>query len=215
MKKTALILLSIGLLVSSSYATKLKKIEENGSYIRQETSQNNVSDEANKPEPVKKLKLKKYKVRYDRGLEGYSVIPHDKNGFKKYMGDNEIEKFTLKRIFGTADSLISIAVSAYGYDWVYHRPDLAENFYLRLLEAPKLSLVEKIKIADYYLRTGRPEDISTVIKKTDCMASFKNAGNCFYYLGIREYLLTGNKRNMYLRLSKDKVKQAKKLYYSK
>jgi len=208
MKKTLIIAL-----LASSYlsATTLKKISEGpkGTYLKQET------EEIQKYEAPKKLKLKKYKVKYDRGLEMYSIIPHDKKAFKKYMAENEIEKFTLKRIFGTAKDTMSIAISAYGYDWIYHRPDLAENFYRLEKEAVGLSLVEKIHIADYYLRTGRPENISTIIKKTDCMASFKNNSTCFYYLGIENYLLTGNHKNTYLRLCKEKIKKAKKIFNKK
>jgi len=216
--------LSAVLLTSSAFALNLKKIEETptGQVIERGNKTVQVDSDTSKVksnsmseakyEKPKKLKLKRYPVKYDKSLANFSIIPHDKKAFKKYMAENDIEKFTLKRIFGTTDSNIAIMVSAYGYDWIYKRADLAENFYLLERELPKISLIEKLRMADYYLRTSRPEEIPNLIKKSDCMSSFKYNSMCFYYLGVSDYLLTGNNKNVFLRIAKNKQKKAMEIY---
>jgi len=116
----------------------------------------------------------------------------------KYSGSRKLDKY-LTEILSAKQTL-----------------ELAENFYILMNKKGKaFSLRDRIKLADYYLRTGRPEKISDALKKSDCMASFKNSSKCFYYLGIKEYLLTGNHKNFGLRLAKTHIKKAKEIYYKK
>jgi len=132
------------------------------------------------------------------------------------LSELEIPKFTLKKIFGSVNTEISTLLSALGYDWVYKRPDLAENFYRIIKEKVDVySLRDKIKVADYYLRTGRPETIPDILKKHECMATFKYKSKCYYYLGVSKYLITGENKNSALKIAKSKIKKAKEIYYKK
>jgi len=202
------------LLLTTMASAKLKKIAVEEDYNKSDSEKTEkITHVKDEKEQNKKLKLVQYKIRYDRSLKSFSILETDKNSYKKYMKLNDIENFTLKRMFGRTNSALAVSLSAYGYDYVYQRPDLAENFYRVGIENGKLSILDKIKFADYLLRTGRPDQISTVIKNSDCMSSFKLGKKCFYYLGVESYLKTGNNRNNYFRICKDKIPKAYKIFH--
>lgn len=195
-------LLAISLISSISFGLTLHKINEG--YIKGTSLNKNTQ---------KKLKLQEYNVKYNKIVSSLSIMPHNKQAYKNFIKVLGINDFTLGKIFGKTTSKISILLSALGYDWVYKRPDLAENFY-RIMEKNinQYSLRDKLKLADYYLRTGRPGKIAGIISRPDCMGSFKYNSQCFYYLGVENYLLTGNNRNFALGIARNSIKKAREIY---
>lgn len=157
-----------------------------------------------KPVPVKNIK-------YNKGLFAYSHFKPTKEELKKYTKDQNIAPFRLKGLYNRTDNPTSIVVSAFAYDYAFKRPDLAENFYA-LFPKHQLSLSNKIKHADFLLRTGRPNMISSIITKRDCLKSFKYRSQCYYYLGLEEYFASGNHKNNFFNLSRDNIENAEKIY---
>ena len=162
---------------------------------------------------VTKLEMIKYNVHYNKDMEKYSIFNHDKKAYLKLMQHYSITKYTLGKIFGTVDTTMSTYLTELGYDYVFHRPEAAENFYILLKENIKdIDLFKRLKIADYYIRTGRPEEIKEIVPKTKCLSNFHIREECLYYVGVAEYLLTGNNKNLSLKLAKDKIKKAQYIY---
>ena len=108
---------------------------------------------------------------------------------------------------------MSTYLSALGYDYVFHRPEAAENFYILLKDnSENLDLLKRLKVADYYLRTGRPKIIKEIVPKGKCLANFKIREECLYYVGLSTYLTTGNNKNIDLKLAGERIEKARKIY---
>jgi len=166
-------------------------------------------------EPVdEKLKLKKYKnVRYSKSYAWYSIIPHNTKAFKELLNERGITTEMSKSMFGYARSVTDIVLNALVLDYVYKKPYLAENYYLLFKDNPKFSFYfRKLVLADYLIRTARPRQVKSLIKKSDCMANFKYMSMCNYYLGVADYLVTGNNKNVHLHMAKSRYKKAALIY---
>jgi len=169
---------------------------------------------------LSKITLKKYpKVKYKKSMYKYAINNPGKTKkssqlkFKKYLEDSEIDEFIFSKLLDSDDSIKSLKMSALYYDWYLLNPSIAENFYKLLYKKKKeLKLYEKYLLADYLIRTNRGDMINKFIEKRECSVIFKGRSNCFYYLGLDDYLNTGNRANNYLRLSKGKNKMAKYIY---
>jgi len=161
-----------------------------------------------------KLKFKNYKnVKYDKNFLWYSVIPHNKKAFTDVMTKQNISNSMAKEMYGYARNATDIILNALLLDYVYKKPHLAENYYLKFRGNPKITFYySKILLADYLLRTGRPSAIQRVIKNSDCMSHYKYMSICNYYLGISDYLKTGNNKNVNLRLAQSRYKKAGLIY---
>jgi len=209
MKKTFILIIMVSLL----NATNLTKIEEKPKLQKiTETPTGKIT----KLDEVHKIKLHSYKkIKYNKELLNYSLFKDHKKIYKEIMQENSINKFLLKKIFGTNHSNISILLSGLGYDWLFKRPDLAENFYKLLEKNPKIGLKYKLYVADWFIRTGRPEKVEEYVKKTECMSSFKFGPKCSYYRGLAEYLITGDNKNPDLRVARNYLKEAQDIYYGK
>lgn len=217
MKKIYSLALLVAIGSSSLYATNLKKIEEGETLapINEKSAEKGSSKSEGKDASLTLLNLKSYEVDYDKSLLNYSILKNNKEGFKEYVADKKIPAYTVKKLFGSADTKDSTLVSAYGYDLNYQRPDLAENFYLLIGDKYQVEIRDKIKKADFLLRTGRPEQISEILSKRDCMSSLNYQHYCYYYLGLKEFLTSGDNKNIFLQLSKTKVKKAEEIYNQK
>jgi len=144
----------------------------------------------------KKERQKEVQKKYKRILEDYGVA----------------NRLILRKIFGSIDNNTAVIVSALGYDWVYQRPDLAENFYQILKEkAPKLSLYNRMLMADYYIRTNRFSAIGDILSNVDCASSFKLHNQCNYYYGLYLYFAKKKYKNRILSSVTSKYPRIKKL----
>lgn len=192
---------------------KLLKMPENRN-VEPYIKYNDVNMDINATSP--KLKLVEYKhIRFSKHLNKYSVLLHNKEGFKRFLKKKDIPIYALKQLFGRYNNFISLLVSAYGYDWVYKRPDLAENFYRLIIKQHTRNLNTKIKVADYFLRTERVEKIHDILTKADCMQAFSLRGLCMYYYALPDYLLEGKNRTVYMSIAAEHgIKLAKKIYWN-
>ena len=157
-----------------------------------------------KPIPVENIK-------YNKGLGIYSYYETNKDSFKRFTEENKIVPFRLKGLYNRVEDPTGIVVSALAYDYAFSRPDLAENFY-SLFTPKKMALSDRLRYADFLLRTGRVNKISTAISKVDCMKSFKLRNVCYYYLGLEQYIVKGDYRNKYFNIARSTIDQAKSLY---
>lgn len=201
--------------------TDLTNEKNNSNEVVDDTAEfNNVRPEAKSPVPIVEEKLfvpKDYKnVRYSRDLEWFSIINHDKNEFLAYLKHINLPKETIKNMYGKVSNSETIKLNAYAYDYGYGKPNIAENYYLLFKNNDKMNFYDrKIRYADFLIRTGRPAEVKNLIKTKDCMSNFKVMSTCNYYLGVSEYLLTGDNKNTFLRLAKNNVKKAKLIYEKK
>lgn len=195
---------------------------KNDSSTKVENSEefNNIREEAKSPIPIVEEKAfipKDYKnIRYSKDLEWFSVINHDKNEFLAYLKYLNLPKETIKNMYGNVRNSESIKLNAYAYDYGYGKPNIAENYYLMFKNNKNMAFYDKkIRYADFLIRTGRPAEVKNLIKTKDCMSNFKVMNICNYYLGVSEYLTTGDNKNTFLRLAKNNVKKAKLIYDKK
>lgn len=150
-------------------------------------------------------------IKYVKSLQGYSLFDISKEGFKDYLNKEKINEHLLAELYNRIDNDKSILVSAYAYDYGHQRPDLAESFY-KLIK-PSMGFENILRYADFLIRTGRLKEVEALIPKMDCVKNIKFSAQCNYYLGIANYLLTGNNKNLGLNLSKKKIEKAKEIYY--
>lgn len=163
---------------------------------------------------IEKVKpISQTEIKYVKSLEGYSLFDISKEGFKDYLKKEKINEHLLEELYNRIDNEKSILVSAYAYDYGHKRPDLAENFY-KLIDK-KMGFENTLRYADFLIRTGRLKDVEALIPKMDCVKNIKFSSQCNYYLGLTNYLLTGNNKNLGLNLAKKKIEKAKEIYYQK
>lgn len=162
----------------------------------------------------KKFVVKDYRnIRYKKGFDWFSIMKHDKGEFNSFLSYLNLPLPALKSMYGKADTLDQIRLNAYAYDFAYNKPNIAENYYKLFTSQRKIGFLDqKIRYADFLIRTGRPSEVKKIITKKDCVVNFKFQAKCNYYLGVAEYLTTGNHKNLYLRLSKSYVSKANKIY---
>jgi len=165
-----------------------------------------------------KIKLRQYTIRYDHSYDNYSFETPTKETFNKYLKMKKINKSRFNNMLDSDQNLETVRMSALYYDFYMGRPDYAENFYKIIYKKRKnLKMGDILLLADYILRTGRADKLHTVIEKKMCSSSFKKSvrGQCFFYLGIDNFLRTGKRKNKYIRIAKDKSKKAKLFYKGK
>lgn len=148
---------------------------------------------------VRAFQLKNYtNVRYSKRLSKLSLyrkIPGKERyrRVKELMRISDLVEPTLLERYWTPKGIL---LSAFYYDYIKKKPNIAENFYKRFSEGSKESfLVKRIYLADYYLRTRRPGKILKVLPRRSCMEHFQYMIPCLYYRGIATYILTGNNKN--------------------
>jgi hypothetical protein len=166
----------------------------------------------------RKIRLKEYSnIQYDDSMFYYSLRQPTPDKFNRFLKRNNFNRTIFKNLVGYGSTIQQAKVSALYYDYYKENPSLAENFYKIMFKRKnELSLTDKLTLADYLLRTGRGDKASKILKKGTCLATVgNNKYYCLYYLGVEKYLKTGKTRNSELRISKKRIKQAKKLYYQK
>lgn len=172
--------------------------------------------EEGKPKPVSEIKIVKPipvpDIKYIKGMEAYSLFDVTKEGFKGFIEKKKINKLTLETMYNRIDNPNSIILSAYAYDYGYQRPDLAENFYK--LFKDDFGFENKLRYADFLIRTGRASEIENLFDKMDCVVNFKNAKECKYYRGLATYLVTGDNKNRDLKSIRKKLPKAEEIYSS-
>lgn len=151
-------------------------------------------------------------IKYIKGMEYYSLFDVTKEGLKSFIEKKKINKLTLETMYNRIDNPTSIIVSAYAYDYGYQRPDLAENFYK--LFTDKFGFENKLRYADFLIRTGRASEIENLFDKMDCVVNFKNATECKYYRGLATYLVTGDNKNKDLKSIRKKLPKAEEIFSS-
>jgi len=162
-----------------------------------------------------KFKPKRYQnVRFKKNYEWYSIISHKKKDFKAYINHLGLPEEAIRNMFGKIDSTKAIKLNAFAYDYAKHDASIAENYY-RLFNHKMGFFDGKLRYADYLIRTGRPQEVKKILKRRDCSANVKYNAKCYYYLGVADYLLTGNNRNSSLHMAKSWIKKAKLIYNKK
>lgn len=151
-------------------------------------------------------------IKYIKGMEDYSLFDVTKEGLNSFIEKKKINKLTLETMYNRIDNPTSIIVSAYAYDYGYQRPDLAENFYK--LFTDKFGFENKLRYADFLIRTGRASEIENLFDKMDCVVNFKNATECKYYRGLATYLVTGDNKNKDLKSIRKKLPKAEEIFSS-
>lgn len=170
-------------------------------------------------EPIEEVVVEKpfnvinYKdVKYHSGNLMYSVFKVNEKDFIDYLKSKKMSIETIKDSKDKVSDQNSIELNAYMYDLYLKKPNLAENYYKMFKDFPKLSMDNKVRYADFMIRTGRPSEIDNVISKKDCLSNISNSGICFYYIGLADYLLTGNNKNASLRISKSSIPKAREIF---
>ena len=197
---------------------KKKEVKKGGFTLPTKEGKGHKKRKSSKNKHKQKLNLKDYSnIMYDEQSYYYSLRQPTPEKFNDYLKNHNINKILFKNLVGYGTTIKEAQASAYYYDYYKEEAGTAENFYKILYKRKnELDLTGKISLADYLLRTGRGDKISKVLKKGECLASFgKNNKICLYYLGLELYFKTGKTKTTYFRLTKDKFKQAKELYYMK
>jgi len=205
-------------LLPQKIVNKNVDLKVNDLHLNPENSKNKTEPLIKGMEQLKKIELKQYNISYDTEYTDFSLEPVSPEAFTAYLDKNKINKLIFKRILNSNHSLKTIKISAYYYDYYLARPDYAENFYRILYKKRnKLKMGDQFVLADYLIRTGRGDKIHTFIKREVCSTKFGNSvrGKCFYYLGVDYYLRTGDRKNGFMKIAKNKLKKAKKFYYAK
>ena len=210
MKKILISLISSVFLLNANQ--KLEKIDPNIAMSPQ-IKENKVTKV--KTYKDNKLKLIDYKdISYNKFLVPYSYIKPDKKLYKKFLQSNHLTSnpIVLNNLFGRTTNSLAIKVSAFGYDWVLHKPNYAQNFYLYWLKHFKLSTSDKFYIADYLLRTNQLDKMD-FISKGFCMSFFKQSlrAKCKYFYGLKEYLKTGIINSSLKSAAEDGIKEAQQI----
>lgn len=151
-------------------------------------------------------------IRYDKTTQQFSLFEHDKKAFKSYIDEKHLPARAIAGMYHNVTDPESLALTAYAYDYAYGRPDLADGYYERFPAMKKLGFSHKIRYADFLLRTNQIEKIQKILAKGDCVSNFNEGSRCFYYLGVAEYLISGDNKNMYLRIAKSKQEKALELW---
>ena len=201
--KILLILICLqGLLLAKEY----KKITlDNGQAITADSSV-----ETNFNQSPKKIKLKLYNVAYDDFYKKYSIYARNKKEAKKILNQYDINPVFMKRYFNTTANKKAVIMNAVIYDFYYHRPDLAENFYRLINKSYPLSA--RILKTDFLIVTGRA-NLFNLYNKKDCIVATKLMRKCCYYYGLVKYLQTTNNKQTCFLSSGYKI--AKDIYFGK
>jgi len=195
---------------------KLEEVDSPFGESRKTISIDELQDDINK---VKKIKLKIYKdVKYVKGYDWFSLRKPNKETYLWYLHKVNMSELLAEKLIGYANNPKSIFVSALYYDLVEHKPEIAENFYLKFDEQvfKRFGFFAKEALADYLIRTGRYQNNEDFLRKGDCFSyKVEYQKECFYYYGIATFLTTGINKNTGLRVTKDTYKQAKIIYNKK
>lgn len=145
---------------------------------------------------AKAFSLKNYtNVRYSKRLTKLSLYKNGKEVYEKVkemMGVSDFVEPTLLERYWTPKGTV---LSAFYFDHIKHKPNIAENFYKRFDDVRAPFYVKGVLRADYYLRTRRPKKILKILPRASCFANFKYMIPCLYYRGIAKYIITGNNKN--------------------
>lgn len=151
-------------------------------------------------------------IKYNPGLVEYSIFNVSKDGFKDFVVEQKIDPAVLQNLYGDMSNPRSVLITAIAYDYGHQRPDLAEPFYEEAFKKEYGGFHMKLRYFDYLIRTNRISVVEENLKPIDCSINFKYANTCWYYVGLYKYLKTGNNKNRELRIAKDKIEKAKRLY---
>ena len=183
----------------------------------QKTFTNNTNDneEIIEPDFLKKNKDKEVAVKiegiaYEPELRWFSILDHNSTTFENYLSSKALTNYTLLNIKDKFNNQLAIITNAYAYDYGAGDPEMAEFFYSKFTK--KYPMHAKLRAADFYLRTGRPQNIPNILDAADCLANASTASVCDYYHGVYRYLVFGNHKNAYLRAAKTNIKKAKLIY---
>lgn len=182
--------------------------------IKQEPEQKGREVVVDKIEEEKYFTNIDYKdIKYQTKYGMYSVIPTNKTEFMNYVKNKNLSIEKIKTYKNKVSNQNTIEFNAFMYDYYLDQPNIAENYYKMFKDFDKISLVDhKIRYADFLIRTGRPDEIEKVLEKRDCLSNITNSGICFYYIGVADYLLTGNNKNSAIRISKSSIAKAGEIY---
>jgi len=162
-----------------------------------------------------KLEFKPNKnIKYRKGFDAYSVIPHDQDALKDWLRERGILPIAFDTLFGYADTRKELMTSAMGYDWGKEDPASASVFYDLIVEnfPSSLKFGDKIIAADFYFRTGQIKKVKRVLPVSTCSSMIKGQHICHYYRGLAIYLETGKNRNSSLKIASQVYKTAKFIY---
>lgn len=169
------------------------------------------------PVKVNRFVPKRYNgIRYARGYDWFSLIDNRKNYFHDVISNLNL-RTPFEKVKNDISNLKNVAANAFYYDYIKNDPTLAENFYLILYKNRHRHkeidfYVAEVLLTDYLIRTGRPKPAKNVLKPMDCVTNFKQKAICNYYIGVVEYLNSGNNRNTGIRNSKGYIKKAKQIW---
>lgn len=205
MLKNISLILVLFLLQNFSFAKEYKKITLNNN------STTEISANSDNNKLLKKIKLKLYDVSYNDFYKKYSIFVRNKKETKRLLNYYDINPIFMKRFFNTVANKKAIIMNAIIYDFYYHRPDLAENFY-RLINK-SFSLTARILKTDFLVLTGRADQFNNLYNKIECITATKLTKKCCYYYGLIRYLQTTNNRQVCFLTSGYKI--AKDIYFGK
>jgi len=205
-KVILLLMVNLFLCTNLLYAKSYEKITLDSS--RTIVNANNSVENVKK---IDKIKLRVYDVSYDNFYKKYSLFPRTKKEAKRLLQRFNVTPIFMKKYFNSIDNKKAIIMNAIIYDYYYHRPDLAENFY-KLINN-NYPLYSKILKADFLVVTKRVDKFNNLYAKVDCLSNFNILKRCCYYLGLTKYFETGNNKQSCFISSGYKI--AKDIYYGK
>ncbi|MGB2552766.1 hypothetical protein ACPF04_06260 [Campylobacter sp. MOP51] len=151
-------------------------------------------------------------IKYYKDLEPYSIFNHDQAEFSKIVAELKLPDITLQNLKNRYDSINAVVLNAIAYDYAEKNAPVAEGFY-REFSKFKMSYVhQKLRYADFMIRTGRPQAALDLLSETPCYAHIKYSKICYYYVGLSQYLLTGNNRNSALNSARSHIKKAQEIW---
>lgn len=146
-------------------------------------------------------------VKYIPQYEWFSLVSINEEGYLKLLSKYKLTPELIEKNLNNISSQSFILGNALYYDFIKRQPEIAENFYLKLA----LDYNTRNLMANYLIRTGRPDVVERFLRKGDCL-KFGSAAECNYHLGVVEYLLTGQNKNRYIKKARQELKKADILY---
>jgi len=158
------------------------------------------------------VKLKNYSgVRYIKNKEKYSIVGHSKRDFYSIKQELKMPEELIKKMYGRANTTVAKTLNAYYIDYKLKKPNIAENFY-RMFDKTRLKHIDKLRYADFLIRTGRSKKVLKIMSFKDCERAGRYKYYFYYYRGLAKYLTKGIHSSEELRRAKPMISMAAKIY---
>lgn len=169
------------------------------------------------PAPVPEQQANTLKVvsgiKYHPEYEPYSIMEHDAEAFNKFVSQLKLPDVILQAMRNRYDSGNAAILNAMAYDYVEHKPEIAESFYKEALKHDFNFYDQTLRYADFLIRTGRPKAVRDLLEDVACYSYIQASMVCYYYDGVAQYLIDGNNQNSALNSARGVIKKAQDIWH--